>query len=127
MMQEIAIKWVAMSALLAIAAAALKSVEIRSWSWAFIGAAVFGALNVGLGFIITPLAKILGLPLAIMSLGLTNLFMPIAVNMLFLYLADRLTEDRVKIKGIMPLLTLAVVVTVGSYFLDKIMNMATAA
>ncbi len=126
-MMEIAVKWVAMSALLAVAAGVLKSVEVRSWAWAFAGAAVFGALNVALGWFIVPLTKLIGLPVAVMTLGISNLLIPIAVNMLFLYLADRVTKDHVKIKGILPLAILSVVVTVGGYFVHKIMHMATAA
>ena len=126
-MIDIAVQWVAMSALLAIAASVLKSVEVRSWPWAFAGAAVFGALNVALGWIMVPLAKLIGLPVAIMTLGISNLLVPIAINMLFLYLADRVTKDHVKIKGLLPLAILSVVVTVGGYFIHKIMHMATAA
>ena len=126
-MMELAVEWVAMSALLAAAAGVLKSVEVRSWAWAAAGAAVFGALNVALGWFIVPLTKLIGLPVAVMTLGVSNLLIPIAVNMLFLYLADRVTKDHVKIKGILPLAILSVVVTVGGYFVHKLLYMATAA
>jgi len=126
-MMEIAVKWISMSALLIVAASVLKSVVIRSWPWALAGAAVFGALNVALGWLIVPLAKIIGFPVAVMTLGVSNLLIPIAANMLFLYLADRATKDHVKIKGILPLAILSVVVTVGGFFIHKIMHMATAA
>ena len=89
--------------------------------------AVFGALNVALGWFIVPLTKLIGLPVAVMTLGISNLLIPIAVNMLFLYLADRVTKDHVKIKGILPLAILSVVITVGGYFVHKIIHMATAA
>jgi uncharacterized membrane protein YvlD (DUF360 family) len=126
-MMEIAVEWGAMSALLLVAAGALKSVEVRSWPWAVMGAGVFGALNIALGWLLTLVTSFLLFLPSLLTLGLLGLLVPIVVNMVLLHLADRVTKDHVKIKGVMALVTLAVVVSLGGAVIHYILHAATAA
>ena len=111
-MFDMMIKWVGFSTVLMAAAVVMPSVRIRSWGAAFLGAAVFGVANVLLGTMLTFLAKVLLALPNLLTLGLTWLLIPVAVNMLMLRIAIGATDEGIKVDGLGALAGLALTLTI---------------
>ena len=89
-------------------------VTIRSWRAAVAAAAVLGLANVLLGWLLTFLVKVIVFLPNIFTFGLLSLFVPVAVNMVLLKIADDATGDGLEVDGVSTLFSLSAAVTASS-------------
>ncbi len=100
-------KWLVVTAVFLVAAAATPKVRVGSWVKALVAAAVFGLVALLLGWLLKFLfAALIFLP-ALLTLGLGFLLVPILVNMVLLWLTDVLMGDGLRIQGLWTKLVMA--------------------
>ena len=113
-MIDVLIQWAALSATLMGAAVIMQGVTIRSWRAAVAAAATLRLANVLLGWLLTFLVKVIVFLPNIVTFGLLSLFVPVAVNMVLLKLADDVTGDGLEVDGVSTLFGLSAAVTATS-------------
>lgn len=112
MIVDLLVKWAAVSALFVVAAAAVPAIKVNRWTAALGAAMVYGVINVLLGW---PLKFLGGLILFLPNLltfGLTGLLASVVINMIVLKATDIQMGDAMDIKGLRPLLGLAVATSI---------------
>src|ERR1700749_3750577 len=113
LMQRLLISWLANAVVLAVAAVVLTKMTVASAGDLILAAALFGILNTFL----KPIARLLTLPFAIITLGLAWFF----VSMLMLYLTQAIVSG-VKIHGFWTLVWATVIVWVANLVVDTIIG-----
>lgn len=107
--QRLLVSWLANAVMLAVAAALLTKVTVASAGDLILAAALFGILNTFL----KPIARLLTLPLAIITLGIAWFF----VSMLMLYLTQAIVSG-FSIHGFWTLVWATIIVWVVDLVLD---------
>ena len=113
LMQRLLISWLANAVVLAVAAVLLTKMTVASAGDLILAAALFGVLNTFL----KPIARLLTLPFAIITLGLAWFF----VSMLMLYLTQAIVSG-VTIHGFWTLVWASVIVWVANLVVDAVIG-----
>ena len=111
--QRLLLSWFTNAVVLAVAAAVLTRMTVASAGDLILAAALFGVLNTFL----KPIARLLTLPFAIVTLGLAWFF----VSMLMLYLTQAIVTG-VDIHGFWTLVWATVIVWVANLILDALIG-----
>jgi putative membrane protein len=112
--QRLLLSWIVNAIALAVAAAILSKVTVAHFGDVVFAAAMFGILNTFL----KPLARLLTLPLAIVTLGLAWFF----VSMLMLYLTQAIVSG-FTIHGFWTLVWATIIVWFVNLVLDSVIGM----
>jgi putative membrane protein len=107
------LSWVSNAIVLAVVAALLAHVTVRNAGDLILAAALFGILNT----ILKPLARLLTLPLAIVTLGLAWFF----VSMLMLYLTQAIVAGY-DIRGFWTLVWATIIVWIVNLVIDSVVG-----
>lgn len=116
------IKWAVYAAALMLGARVIDTVKIRDWGSAFGGAAAFGVANVLLGWLLTFLITLFGLPVTILTLGLFLFLIPLIVNMALLKIADAMTGDAFVVESMGGLFGLALFMSGAGFVAQKLIS-----
>jgi putative membrane protein len=112
--QRLLLSWLTNAISIAVAAVVLSRMTVASAGDLILAAAIFGVLNTFL----KPLARLLTLPLAIVTLGIAWFF----VSMLMLYLTQAIVSG-VDIHGFWTLVWATVIVWAANVVLDGVIGM----
>ncbi|HTU94902.1 MAG TPA: phage holin family protein [Solirubrobacteraceae bacterium] len=113
MLRRLLISWLANAIVLAVAAVLLTKMTVASAGDLIVAAALFGVLNTFL----KPIARLITLPFAVITLGLAWFF----VSMLMLYLTQAIVSG-VKIHGFWTLVWATIIVWVANLVVDAIIG-----
>lgn len=112
MIVHLLVKWAAVSGLFLVAAVGVPAIKVNRWTAAVAAAAVYGVINVLLGWPLRFIGKfILFLP-NLLTFGLTGLIASVIINMIVLKATDIQMGPAMDIKGVRPLLGLAIATSI---------------
>lgn len=97
----------------------IPGIRIRKNETAIGVAVAFALLNFFLGWLVKAVLAIVLLPAALLTLGLPYLVFGLLVNMVLLYITDKLVDD-LEIKGFWPLAGAAGLISVASWLLPRL-------
>jgi putative membrane protein len=110
-MTKLVIRVLINAAALWVAASLVDGVTLtETWWMILVVAVIFGAVNA----VLKPIAKILSLPLIIVTLGLFT----IIINTLLLYLVDFLVGDALEVSGFVNAIIASIIISLVSFVLS---------
>jgi putative membrane protein len=102
-----------------VASKIMPGVRVRKLGTAVGVAVAFALLNLVAGWLLRAVLALVLLPAAILTLGLAYLVLGLLVNMVLLYITDKLIDD-FEIKGFWPLIGSAGLISVAMWLLPRI-------
>jgi putative membrane protein len=119
MLKTFVIQAIAAAIAVLVAAKIMPGVRIRKTETAVGIAVAFAILNLLVGWLLKAVLAVVLLPAAILTLGLPYLVLGLVVNVILLYITDKLIDD-FEVTGFWPLVGTAGLISIAAWLLPRI-------